>query len=363
MNELTQPSSGGEEEEQVASLLRQAGPRPEVPAADLAAIKHAFRAEWREHLRRRVRRFPAPGGRSPGWRPWALAAALLAALGLGWWLRTLGPPAGAGLAARLEGLSGVVTARAPGAEGQPATRLVVGQEIPAGAELETEDAGEGAAAHAALRLAGGLSLRLDAASRVRLASASRIELLRGAVYVDSGGAPRRGRAVAIRTPFGVATEVGTQFEVRLLGPGTSAMRLRVREGEVRIEAEGAPFSGAPYSAAAGVELTLHADGSVAREQVAGHGSPWRWALAAAPPFEIEGRTLLEFLHWVGRETGWRIEYADPGIEAQAGSIVLHGGIGHLTPEEAPGVVLPGAGLAHRLADGVLIVSHGSTERR
>ena len=92
-----------------------------------------------------------------------------------------------------------------------------------------------------------------------------------------------------------------------------------------------------------------------RQPVAGHGEAWSWVLAAAPPFEIEGMTLDAFLDWAARENGWTVRYVDPGLEAVAGTTVLHGSIGHLTPAEAPGVVLPGAGLEHRVVDGVLEV--------
>lgn len=346
-------------EEQVRRLLEQAGARPAVPPEDLAQIKAAFRTAWEEHLgQRQVQSLPRRFDR----RLLALAAGVLLAVALGWWWWSFGSPAGASPVARVESLAGVVTARVPGERGEaPAGPLVVGGEVVAGAELETSGGEPGGAGHAALRLAGGSSLRLDAGSRARLVSASVVELEHGAVYLDSrpepgpgsgpdsGGGSGRAPAVAVRTPVGVATEIGTQFEVRLLGAG-EAMRVRVREGEVHVEG-----GGGTYSAVAGAELTLHADGSVTRERIAAHGAPWQWVLAAAPPFEIEGLTLAQFLAWVGRETGLTVRYADPGLAAEARSILVHGSIAHLTPGQAPGVVLPGAGLEHQVTGGALVV--------
>lgn len=374
MSEPNEPTTGkrsdeAAEEDEVRRLLTGAGPRPEIPPEDLAAIKAAFRAEWEEHLRRRrVRPAPASANRLPGGRLLALAAALLVALGIAWWLSPLGPPAGAGPLARVESVAGSVTVRV-GAEGAtaPAARLGTGAELAAGAEIETAGAGEAAAGRAALRLAGGPSLRLDAGSRVRLLSASVVRLERGAVYVDSGPEPGGGgparQALAVETLLGVATEVGTQFEVRLLA-GDGAMRVRVREGRVQLEREGGTGAGASRSAVAGVELTLHADGSVTEGPVALHGAPWQWVLAAAPPLAIEGMTLEDFLGWVGRETGWTIRYAEVGLKERAGSVVVHGTIHHLTPEEAPGVVLPGAGLEHEVVGGELLIraARGPRER-
>ncbi|HEX5714674.1 MAG TPA: FecR family protein [Thermoanaerobaculia bacterium] len=292
------------EEEQVRHLLEEAGPRPEVPPEDLAKIKAAFRAEWQEHVRQR---------RSPDRRLWLLAASIVAALALGWWLW----PSPAGPVARAE--SGMR------------------ETVSAGAKVETGDS------PAAFRLAGGSSLRLDAESRVRLVSASEIRLERGAVYLDSEGTG----TVAVHTPLGTVRELGTQFEVRLLG---SAVRVRVREGAVSLDG-----NGTAYKVEAGTELVLHDSGSVTGGRIAAYGPPWSWVLKAAPPLRIEGLTLEEVLERVARETGWTVRFEDPRVAASADEIVVHGDVGHLTPDQALEVVLPGAGLDHRVVDGVLIL--------
>jgi ferric-dicitrate binding protein FerR (iron transport regulator) len=191
----------------------------------------------------------------------------------------------------------------------------------------------------ALRLEGGASLRLDVDSNVRLVSTSVIELRRGAVYLDSEGTG----TVAVHTPFGTVMEVGTQFEVRLL---ESAVRVRVREGAVRV---------ASHRAEAGTELILQADGSVTRSRIAPYGPPWSWVVKAAPPIRIEGLTLAEVLKRVNRETGWTVRYEDPGLATSAGEIVVHGNVEPLAPDQALEVVLPGAGLEQRVGDGVLIL--------
>jgi hypothetical protein len=71
--------------------------------------------------------------------------------------------------------------------------------------------------------------------------------------------------------------------------------------------------------------------------------------------DIEGVKVRAFLDWLGRETGRRIEFADPEAASRAESIVLHGSIEHLTLAEAPAVVLASAGLGHRLTGGELEV--------
>lgn len=299
------------EEEQVRHLLEEAGARPEVPPEELARIKAAFRAEWQERVgRRRARR--------PGRLFLSLAASLLAALGLGlaWWFWPSPPVPPARVESRTE----------------------TGEEIRPGTVLET--AGE----PAAFRLQGGPSLRLDAGSRARPVSMSAVRLERGAVYVDSEARGREG-TVAVQTPLGVVREVGTQFEVRLLG---ETVRVRVRTGAVRV---------GPHRAEAGTELVLRADGSTARGRIAAYGPEWSWVLKAAPPIRIEGKILADVLDDVVRETGWtiRVEEESRAVVDAASRVVLHGDVGHLTPDQVPEVVLPGAGLDHRVVDGVLIL--------
>lgn len=334
---------GVHEEEAVRRLIEDAGPRPALPEGDLASIKEAARAEWQ-------RRYGGRGAPARLVRLWMAlaAAALLAAVGLVWWARSPDPsPGSVPAAATIELLTGVARWEAssktvlllPGAVGRP---------LPAGSELET-GAGSERLGRLALRMAGGASVRLDAGTRVRLASAAVVELARGAVYVDAGAEPDGHEEVAVRTPAGLFQGIGTQFEVRAEGGG-AVTRLRVREGSVRLDREGKSVR-----AETGQELVVSGDGSLVRRQTAAYGPEWDWVLKAAPMLDIEGIKVRRFLDWIARETGWRIVLADEEAASLADSIVLHGSIAHLTPVEAPSVVLSSGGLGHRVSDGTLFV--------
>jgi ferric-dicitrate binding protein FerR (iron transport regulator) len=323
------------EEEAVRRLLAGAGPRPDIPKEDLAAIREAAREAWLGRYGR-----PAPAETGRWWLGLAAAAALAVALGLAWWTKSPGPaPAAPPAVASIEVLTGSVRMWRPTGEGPvPLSPGALGRPLPAGTELET---GEG---RLALRMAGTASVRLDAGTRLRLASPGSIELARGAVYVDSGARP--GGRVAVRTAAGLFEEVGTQFEVRLAG---SATHLRVREGRVMLHHEKRAVQ-----ASAGEELVVR-DGNLVRRPAAVYGPEWDWVLQTAPRLDIEGLKVRDFLAWVARETGWRNEFADPEAAALAGSTVLHGSIENLTPAEAPRVVLASCGLGHRVTGGRMTV--------
>jgi hypothetical protein len=331
-----------DEDESLRALLEDAGPRPPLPAADLAAIREAARAEWRErYVSGRVR--PKAGR---WW--WAAAAAVLLGTATLLWVRRVPAPAAAAHDASVERLTGRVFRSAGGGTPVALAADAVGRPIPAGATLETGASGTGAG-FVALRVAGGASVRLDSGTRARLASPSLVELDRGGVYVDTGGPAAGHEPVAVRTAAGLFQSIGTQFEVRAEADG-SVTRLKVREGRVRLE-RGAES----VLADAGQELVVRGDGRVERSEAAADGPEWDWILASAPMLDIEGIKVRTFLDWLARERGWRVELADPETAALADSVVLHGSIAHLTPAEAPDVVLPSGGLGYLVSRGTLVV--------
>ena len=107
-----------------------------------------------------------------------------------------------------------------------------------------------------------------------------------------------------------------------------------------------------------VDIVLKQDqrtGKLTRGVVPFHGHPWQWVQEIAPTFEIEGRTLGEFLAWMERETGWQVRWRESAAARQALANVLHGSVEGLPPEQALAAVLPTCGLAHRIDDGTVVV--------
>ncbi len=330
-------------EAEVRDLLERAGPRAVVPAEDVSAIKAAAREEWRALVateRRRRARVRLRGGL-------ALAASVLLALVAGWWWVSRSTPATA-VAATVELVRG--EARIEGA----AEALAIGGELATGATLETGGWAGDAPARVALRLADGQSVRLDADSRVRLASGRRLELERGALYLDSGAAPAAGAVMAIVTPLGTVRDIGTQFEVRL-SEGETAIRVRVREGRVSLDA-----AGESHLAGDGEQLSLLRNGSVVRAAVERYGPDWRWVVAAAPPPRLVGGSLESFLDYFARETGRQVRFADAATEAVVAATLVHAPADSLTPPDRTiESVLDASGLDYRIEDGSVLISGGS----
>lgn len=302
-----------------ARLLRLAGPRPDVPTDRAARVRDRVHREWQAGSRRRAFRRRAAMGA-------ALAAGIAAALLT---FRAVNVPPVETLAS-VESIEGTGT-------------LARGDVLRAGEWVDT-----GLNARAAFRLADGTSLRLDADARMRLLSRTVIELSRGAVYVDTG---RNSAGLEVRTPLGVAYDVGTQFEVRLT---MSALKVRVRTGLVEVKSGAQSLSARP-----GTELTLESGTAVTRT-VPAFAPEWRWAARLAPIFEIEGRPLAAFLDHVSREQGWTVRYSDARLAAEASGIILSGSVQGLDPTDAVAVALRTSGLTYQLAEGELVVMRSSS---
>ena len=323
-------------EDVVVRLLRAAGARPAVPPERAGRVWAAVHQHWRNAVPVRRR------SRWPGWIavPLAVAGAWVFLVASGVWERiqpALPPSVSVGILERSEGTVSWPDLAPP----------AIGAALAAETTLET--GGDG---RVALRLGGGASVRFDVGGRARLLSATEVHLERGAVYVDTGSAHRSGAAVVIDTDLGPVRDLGTQFQVRVEG---DAVRVSVREGIVSLE-----HRGRSHDAASGTQLTVRGAGEVSRRPVPASGTEWDWIQEATPPFDLEGRRLGEYLDWVGRETGLRIEPANAAIVADRLVIILHGSIAGLRPDETLDAVLPTCGLRHRLVDGTVIIERVAT---
>lgn len=302
------------DEQRMAELIRNAGARVQPDAATREAVRAAVHAEWRAVVATRRRDHQRRWG-------WSLAAAAVVAAAALWLVVPQLMPAGAMLA-EVTRVSGPVRIRAAGLL-RSTTDAEAGASLGVGAELRTAAGGR-----AALRM-GAASVRLDEGSVVVLAAADRLVLREGAVYVDTGedGAD----PLRVETPLGTVEHLGTQYETRI---AADTLRVSVREGRVRLRGEGQEID-----SVAGQRVTLQQGGVVRRQAIERNAADWAWAGEIAPAFDIENRSLAEFLRWVSRETGLQLAYASAQVEQTAGTVVLRGSIEGLTPAQALAAVL------------------------
>ncbi|MBF8292498.1 MAG: hypothetical protein HW417_1573 [Steroidobacteraceae bacterium] len=303
----------------VASLIRAAGRRTEPPEDAYQQVLAAATGAFREKVAER---------RGRNWILLATAAGV-AALAIAFLLQWNSNTAQTQVAqvARVIGTAEL----AIDGDWKPMTET--GGYLATGAKLRTL-AGGGVA----LALDDGASLRLAAATELQIDGPRRVLLRSGTVYLDTRAS--LGTGYQIETPVGTARDVGTQFELHV---ADGSLRLRVREGRVEIDRAGNLVNGS-----AGEQLDIDLLGGVSRTSIAATDTAWQWVETVAPAPDIDGQPASVLLAWVSRETGRRLHYETPGVEARAATVILHGNIVHLAPMAALDVMLATTDLEYTL---------------
>lgn len=200
----------------------------------------------------------------------------------------------------------------------------------------------------------GYDLRLNANSRLRLLNDA-LELEFGELYVNSVGRETAVPVAPIVTALGTVRDIGTQFKVRYDGQVLTAS---VREGSIEILSE--LFTQRVDAADSSRTLLVKDDGAA---QLVADDSDWAWIHTAAPPFALEGRSVLEFLQWAARESGQELRFADSAAELSAGHTRFSGDISltGLGPERAVALVLSTTRFDARTEEGVIVVTRRESE--
>ena len=329
------------DEEAMARLLRLAGPRAEIPADAESRVYARVLKEWQastdapndarvyDLVHRTWKRDAALAATKRWVLPMALAAsaALVAIFIL---QPEQVPPVAVGTVAKV-----VSPATSDGA-------LALGDEIYAGMTIETGD-GQGMS----FLLARNESLRLDENSAIRVDTRDQFTLLRGRVYADTGEFVYRDGGLRIDTMFGAVTDIGTQFAVSIQD---SLLDVAVREGRVDVR-----HDTHKYVAMSGERIRLQNQGEVDVDPLALTDEYWNWTTDLAPAFDIEGRSLMDFLKWAARESGRILYFEDSELRMAAMRTDLHGSISDFSPLEAIESVLATTAFSYHIEPDQIVI--------
>jgi len=332
------------DEEAMARLLQAAGPRAEIPEGAEARVYTQVLKEWQTST-------AEPDGArvydivQASWKRDAARAAIK---------RWVLPVALAASAALLAVLVSQPEPALPVAVGtvakvvSPATgdgALALGDPIYEGMTIETSQ-GQGMS----FLLARNESLRLAENSSLRIDASDQFTLLRGRVYADTGEFVYRDGGLRIDTEFGAVTDIGTQFAVSI---DDNLLDVAVREGRVDIRSD--EHAHAHHVAMSGERVRLRPQGEVAVDTLALTDDYWNWTTDLAPTFDIEGRSLMDFLKWAARESGRILFFEDAELRMAAMRTDLHGSISDFGPLEAIESVLPTTRFRYRLESDRIVI--------
>ena len=339
MTKSRDPIDPGDSEERLERDLNDALRAEQLGPEAIARVRAAVHREWQAlYPARQPTRLRS---RTPLWV--ALAASLgILGLGLAWVLHPW--PAPTPIVFGTIAFVDQDNARVESQDHQ-LQPVRIGALLHAGDDLTTRGPGR-------ISLPSGDNLRVGANSQIRLLAPGDVELSRGMIYVDHPPAAARSSQLRIHTRAGTVEHVGTAFEVL---SNEHIVRVRVREGEVRLR-----NSSGDLLAKAGTELTAGSDGVISRGTSPLNGDQWHWVSALAPNYEIEGRSLLDFLEFESRELGYQLVFADQHARDVAERTILHGTVRGRAPLEAVSNVLETTSLIYAIHGNTLQVQSSNS---
>jgi ferric-dicitrate binding protein FerR (iron transport regulator) len=203
---------------------------------------------------------------------------------------------------------------------------------------------------ALVSLVRGGTLRIAAGSTLVVTDATQLSVTHGLIYVDTPPELGAANGVRVMTRAGMVEHLGTEFEVL---SDDRAVRIRVREGRIRLLA-----TAGALIAAEGTEVLAGPSGPPSQRSVDTYGRDWLWVAALAPDYEIEGRPLIDFLQWVSREVGRRLDFADPHAREVADRTIMHGSVTGREPLDALANVLATTSLTYEIRGDSIRVHSG-----
>ena len=302
------------DEQDIARLLRAAGPRKELPEKLKQSWENQFRNEIQPIIQRKKHRVRIALG----------ACATVAVLVITALLFPTGttPPRLAIQVVNTVGSSQVQL------DEQRPTQLSKGQMLSVGSSITI-----GPGAYAAIDY-GGYDLRLNSNTTVRLLHDG-LALTAGELYVSNETQTNQVHSMTVHTDLGTISDIGTQFTVT---KDNNGLRANVRRGVILFETETGKYR-AEATAENSAQITLDKHAKVAIQTVAHDGQEWDWIYHSGPAFTLEGHSVYEFLLWSTREAGLDVDYTTESAEIVARTTILHGETGDLNPRQAIPVVL------------------------
>jgi len=331
------------DEQAISRLLRLSGERAEIPLSVESRVYTTVQQAWRDstgepddaHVYETVQRSWRRQTRRSRLLRWTLPIAVAASAALVAVFLMQPPPispVGVGTVAKV--ISPVTGDSA----------LLPGDEIYVDMTIET-DVGQGYS----FLLSRNESLRLDENSAIRIDAADRFTLLRGRVYADTGDMVYRNGGLRVDTDYGAVTDIGTQFAVSV---ADDLLDVAVREGRVDVRRDDSVLI-----ATSGERLMIDEHGGSTVDALDATDAYWNWTTDLAPAFDIEGRSLMEFLKWAARESGRILFFEDSDLRMAAMRTDLHGSIADFSPLEAVESVLSTTAFHYRIEADRIVITH------
>ncbi len=312
----------------IDDILKHADVREMASETSKARIKKELHSHWKNSI---AAQQPQPWNKKI---PMALAASILFLSLVGLLFNNSNNSEGI-LLEQVRGNIAVFSNQQKAISAQPGSQLTLGSSI------KTTSSGS---ATILLPMIG--NIRLDSNSQLTFNEMNHLLLESGRIYFESSDNANHSQ-IKITTNHGTIKNTGTQFEVQ---SQSNALSIRVREGSINFDSNyGSQILQSGY------QLKTLSSGTSQTNAIDTNDSSWSWIHALAPKFELEGKSLNQYLIWVRREYAVKIEFTQD-TEQQSRNILLHGDIESLELEQALKVVFSATRLKYEMSGKTLIVS-------
>jgi ferric-dicitrate binding protein FerR (iron transport regulator) len=234
--------------------------------------------------------------------------------------------------------SGDISVRQPG----QAWQAWQGDEnLTSGAEIKTS-----AGSHLTLELADHSYLSLAENTQIST-NEDAVALHGGQLYHDTDEATKAA-PLTISTAYGSIRHIGTRY---LVSQNQEAVTVAVRSGAVAVSSA---QPGEDTRLQAEQQTRLSAQGTSEVVPVSQHDPMWDWTFKAQPDFDLQNKSLHDFIQWYARQTGLEVDWE--GLESQSKRVRLQGNISNMTAEQAIQTVFLTTSYQYNIEQGRLHIS-------
>lgn len=174
-----------------------------------------------------------------------------------------------------------------------------------------------------------------------------INLIEGNIYHDTDNVDQA-LPLLIKTNQGVVQHIGTRYVVSKKG---DQLNVAVRNGKVKFTA--ASNQDKQHIIAAN-QLLISSDIMTEVSAMNPYGSMWDWTFKSQANYQLDGKSLYEFVTWFALQTGLSIDWN--GLQSNAKRIRLSGNIKNISSDQAIKTVFLSTQLNYNINNGILQIS-------
>jgi len=198
-----------------------------------------------------------------------------------------------------------------------------------------------------IELDNGNTIRVDENSFIQIVDRNEIQLKQGKIYVASAEhAPLR--KLLITTELASINHIGTQYQIEF---NNGELNVGVRDGKVIIQSEEKH-----REIAKGFEVTLNEEGVFNQQTISPFDLKWQWTQKIPKQFDIQDKTVQQYLNWVSLETGYPIIWQSRKDRLDATKIKLSGSINGVLPKDSLNVILPTTRFKYQISETAIHIS-------